>query len=338
MLNIKTVFEQLIARNNLSTDQMDAVIKSCINQKLTETQIAVFLALMRMKGESIDELTQAAKTLLQFARSIDLGPDLIDIVGTGGDGKNTFNISTVSSIVAASAGVRIAKHGSTSVSSRSGSADLLTKAGITLELNDSQLKQCIDQTGLCFLFAQQFHPAWQSVRAARQQLGIRSFFNILGPLVNPARVTKQIVGVFSQELLMPVAKILSNLGSERAFVVHSRDGLDEFSIAAETDVVELAQGKYTTWSLNPKDYDCYHDTLDAILVNSAEESLGLMNDVLTGKKGAARDIVLLNSAAAIVLAGKSNDFATGISIAAKAIDSGCAQERFELLKKITRIK
>lgn len=335
-MNLNTLYEQLIARENLTPVQMEQVMLACVQNKLSESQITVFLALMRMKGETIDELTTAAKVLLQFARPIDLGPDLIDIVGTGGDNKNTFNVSTISSIVVASAGVRVAKHGSYSVSSRSGSSNLLEHAGVKLQLNNEQLQHCLEKVGLCFLLGPHFHPALQHVRGARAQLGIRSFFNILGPLINPARPKKQLVGVFDAKLLTPVAKILANLGSERAFVCHSRDGLDEFSIAAITDVVELNHGQYHSWWLNPQDYGFYHDNLDSILVNSPEESLKLMRSVLAGEKGAARDMILLNSAAAIYLANHTDNMATAINYAEQAIDSGKAQQHFELLIEITR--
>lgn len=335
-MNTTKLFEQLIAANNLSSHDMQQVMQACMKGELSETQIAVFLALMRMKGETIDELSTAATVMMDYAHGVDLGPDLIDIVGTGGDGKNTFNISTISSVVAAAAGARVAKHGNRSVSSQSGSADLLIQAGFKLELTDQQLKNCLRENNICFLFAPHFHKAMLHARNARKELGIRSFFNLLGPLINPARVKKQIVGVFDERWQDPLAHVLANMGSERAFVISSRDGMDEISISDSTDIVEYHNGHYTKWSIDPRDYGCYHKTLDKIIVHSPNESLSIIQTVLEGLPGAARDIVLLNSALALYCAGISLDFNTAIIKAQDAIDSGKAKRLFEQLRDFTR--
>lgn len=205
-MKINNLLEQLIASEHLTVSQMHELMRACMNGELTDAQLAAFLVLMRRKGETVEELTAAAQVMMEFAHCIDLGGDLIDIVGTGGDGKNTFNISTISSFVAAAAGARVAKHGGRSVSGRSGSADLLLQAGFELHLTDEQLTQCMQQCGISFLFAPHFHQAMQYARNVRQQLGIRTLFNILGPLVNPARVKKQVMGVFAQHWLEPLAK------------------------------------------------------------------------------------------------------------------------------------
>ena len=296
------LFEQLIAKQDLTSVQMQEVIHSCMTGQLNDLQIATFLALMRMKGETINELTAAAEVMRQLAHSIDLGTNLIDIVGTGGDGKNTFNVSTTCSFVVAATGIPVAKHGNRSVSSRSGSADLLEQAGFVLNLSDVQMQTCIRQCNLAFLFAPHYHPAMQHARTARQQLGIRTLFNLLDPLINPARVKKQVVGVFSNSWLKPLATVLANLGSEHALVVSSQDGLDEISIAAPTEIVEYKSGTFKEWLLFPEEYGIKHQSLDPIIVDSPEHSLELINAVLSGHKGAARDIVLLNSAAAIYCA------------------------------------
>ncbi len=330
------LFEQLISKTDLNAQQMQEVINDCMSGQLSEAQIASFLALMRMKGETTEELTAAAQVMQKFAHSLDLGPDLIDIVGTGGDGKNTFNVSTACSFVVAAAGIPVAKHGNRSVSSRSGSADLLEEAGFILNLEDSSIQECIDQCNLAFLFAPHYHPAMQYARTARQQLGIRTLFNLLGPLVNPARVKKQVVGVFSKTWLMPLATVLANLGSERALVVSSHDGLDEISLAAPTDVVEYKEGKYHQWIINPQDYGINHKTLDAVIVDSPAHSLQVIKQVLEGEKGAARDIVLLNSAAAIYCAKKNLTFVDALEQAKTAIDSGRAKECFEQLRILTQ--
>lgn len=308
----------------------------CMNGALNDLQIATFLALMRMKGETTKELIAAAKVMQEFAHTIELGSDLVDIVGTGGDGKNTFNVSTACSFVVAASGVPVAKHGNRSVSSRSGSADLLEQAGFILSLSDEQVKTCINHCKLVFLFAPHYHPAMQRVRNARQQLKIRTLFNLLGPLINPARVKKQVVGVFSTHWLKPLATVLAHLGSERALVLSSADGLDEISIAAPTQIIEYHHGMYTPWTINPKEYGIKYSSLDAIIVDSPKHSLQLIEEVLSGTKGAARDMVLLNSAAAIYCANKEYSLTSALEQAKESIDSGKAAALFAELRLLTQ--
>lgn len=335
-MKIHILFEQLIHGNNLTTEQMQAFMHTCMSGELNDVQIASFLALMRMKGETVEELSAAAAVMLKFAHRIDLGPDLLDIVGTGGDGKNTFNISTLSSFVAAAAGARVAKHGGYAASGCSGSADLLIHAGFELHLSDEQLVQCMQDCGISFLLAPHFHQALQSAKNARQQLGIRTLFNFLGPLLNPAGAKKQVVGVAAKAWLEPLAKVLANLGSQRAFVINGRDGMDEVSISAITDVVEYHQGELKHWSIDPKEYNCYHPKLDGIIVDSSSQSLILANEVLQGRPGPARDIILLNTALALYCAELSPNFGEALKAAAQAIDSGAAAERFRRLKELTQ--
>lgn len=330
-MNPSKIFDHLIAKNNLQATDMQAIMKACMSGELSDSQIAVFLALMRMKGETFEELTIAAKMLKEFARPINLGSGLIDIVGTGGDGKHTFNISTLSGIIAAAAGAKVAKHGSNSVSSRSGSSDLLLEAGLRLDLTNEQLMQCLLQTNICFLYAPHFHQAMHHVRTARQELGIRSFFNLLGPLINPANVSRQVVGVFDQRWQTPIAHVLAQMGSERAVVVSSQDGMDEVSIAASTNVIEYYQGQLTTWSINPKDYGCYHSSIDSLVVDSPSQSLKLIMSVLSGDKSPARDIALLNTATALYCAQLCSSYEQGIELARATIDSGKASTCFEQL-------
>jgi anthranilate phosphoribosyltransferase len=335
-MNTTKLFEKLISHEDLTTAQMQEFMDACVQGELTDVQIATFLALMRMKGETVDELTTAASVLRNSAHAIDLGDNLIDIVGTGGDKKNTFNVSTSCSFVAAAAGAFVAKHGGRSVSSRSGSADLLLQAGFVLHLTDKQLKQCMQQCGISFLFAPHFHRAMQHARQARQQLGIRTLFNFLGPLANPAQVKRQVVGVFANDWLEPLAKVLANLGSQRALIVNSRDGLDEISITALTDVVEYHQGQFKSWVIDPQDYDCFHPSLDPIVVDSPAQSLALAEEVLKGKPGPARDIVLLNTAAALYCAELAVNFTLALEKAKDAIDSGEAFRRFTRLRELTQ--
>lgn len=328
------LFEHLIDKKDLNPDQMKSVIHQCMNGVFSDVQIATFLALIRMKGETTAELMAAAEVMQSLAKPIDLGPDLIDIVGTGGDGKNTFNVSTASSFVIAASGYKVAKHGNRSVSSRSGSADLLEQAGLSLSLTDEQLKNCIDQHNLAFLFAPDFHPAMKHAQAARQQLGIRTLFNFLGPLINPAQVKRQVVGIFSPQWLEPIAAILAHLGSERSLVVSSLDGLDEISIAAPTRVLEYRAGEYTNWYIEPEKYGLLHGSLDELVVDSAQESLAIIENVFKGKKGPALDIVLLNSAAAIYCANETLSYEESIEQARNSIKQGKAAALFRELRKL----
>ncbi|MFT4060505.1 MAG: anthranilate phosphoribosyltransferase [Legionella sp.] len=335
-MNPKLLFEQLIAKQELNPQQMSEVIHACMSGKYNDLQIATFLALMRMKGETANELTAAAKVMQQLAHSIELGDNLIDIVGTGGDGKNTFNVSTACSFVVAATGIPVAKHGNRSVSSRSGSADLLEQAGFVLNLSDQQMQQCMHECNLAFLFAPTYHPAMQYARTARQQLGIRTMFNLLGPLINPAHVKKQVVGVFATAWQMPLAAVLANLGSQRTLVISSQDGLDEISIAAPTFVVEYRNNQFYEWFIYPEEYQLHHPSLDAIIVDSPNQSLQMIEEVLAGKPGAARDMILLNSAAAIYCAHEQISFVQALEQAKVAIDSGKAAICFAQLRQLTQ--
>lgn len=336
MHTISNYLERLLAKKNLTAEEMTKVMQECMTGKLTDAQIAAFLVLMRMKGETVEELTSAAKVMLAQAKNLDLGTPLVDIVGTGGDGKNTFNVSTVSSFVAAAAGARVAKHGNRSVSSRSGSADLLMRAGIQLDLDDQQLQTCMQRFNLCFLFAPHFHKAMQHARNARKELGVRSLFNLLGPLINPAGATHQVVGVFDPSWQKPLAEVLANLGCKHALVVSSEDGLDEISIAAPSIVYEYKNGIYSQWLINPKEFGCWHSSLDEIIVQSPEDSFNCMLEVLEGKRGAARSIVLLNSAAALYCAELTHSFGEAINKAATAIDNGTAINLYHQLQKFSK--
>jgi anthranilate phosphoribosyltransferase len=332
----KHLFEHLIAKKDLNSEQMEAVILACMSGQWSDSQIAAFLVLMRMKGETVLELTTAAKIMLRLARPLVIDGPLIDIVGTGGDGANTFNVSTAASFVVAAAGIPVAKHGNRSVSSRSGSADVLEEAGFFLNLSDEQVQTCIQECGLVFLYAPRYHPALLKARVARQDLGIRTLFNLLGPLINPARVKRQIVGVFASHWLKPLASVLVNLGSERVLVVHSQDGLDEFSSAAPTNVVEYAQGQWNEWVLNPEEYGIHHTSLEELVVSSPQQSMKLIDSVFAGAPGAARDMVVLNAAAALYCAHDTLSFHEAVQQAKNLIDSGKAAACFNQLRALTQ--
>ncbi|WP_419420878.1 anthranilate phosphoribosyltransferase [Legionella sp. D16C41] len=334
-MKLTTIFEYLISGKDLTFSEMQQVISACINDQVSDAEIGAFLALMRAKGETIEELTAAAKTIQASMHTVDLGEDLIDLAGTGGDGKHTFNISTASSIVAAAAGAKVAKHGNHSVSSSSGSADLLLEAGFNIELTDEQLKHCLQQTNICFLFTPHFNQAARRVKEVRRQLGIKTFFNLLGPVLNPAKVKKQVIGVFSKTWQESLLHVLINLGSDRIIILHSEDGLDEISISAPTHLLEYREGKKVAWSINPRDFNCYHADLNDLIVHSAEQSLKLIEAVFDGAKGAAYDSIVLNTALALYCADIVNNFPAGLEIAKTTINSGAAKQQFLKFRNFT---
>ena len=285
-----------------------------------------------MKGETVEEIAAAAEVMRELAHKVDVsGNHLVDIVGTGGDGSQTFNISTASCFVVAAAGGKVAKHGNRSISSKSGSADLLEAAGVNLDLTPEQVEQCIERVGVGFMFAPKHHSAMKHAIGPRKEMGVRTIFNILGPLTNPADAPNLVMGVFSGELVEPLANVFKALGSNHVMVVHSDDGLDEISIAAKTRVAELRNGEVTTWEIDPADFGCQVDNLDEIRVNNADESLELVCSVLTNKPGPARDIVSLNAGAAIYVCGLTDSLKDGVERAREVIASEAAAEKMAAL-------
>ena len=360
-MDIKQAIAKVIDRHDLTHPEMTAVMQLIMTGGATPAQIAGFLVALRMKGETVTEITAAAAVMRALATPVDLhdfddavdivdgtldlerprqGPAslgrAVDIVGTGGDGAGTFNVSTASMFVAAAAGCHVAKHGNRSVSSRSGSADVLEAAGVRLDLTPAQVAQCVRDCGVGFMFAPGHHGAMKHAIAPRRELGVRTLFNILGPLTNPAGVPNQVLGVFSQELLIPLAEVLQRLGSHHVMVVHSRDGLDEISIGDNTEVAELKEGEILRFTLRPEDYGLARAPLDAIRVTGPTDSLMLLKAVLDGQSGPARDIVLLNAGAAIYVSGVTDSLAEGVRWAGAAIDSGEARRRFERLVALTQ--
>ncbi|MCC5792495.1 MAG: anthranilate phosphoribosyltransferase [Legionellaceae bacterium] len=335
MTPLNQIYEQLIAKKDLSASQMRGLMQELMTGQLSDCQIASFLVLMRAKEPSVDELTTAAMVMREHTRLIDLGKDILDLVGTGGDGLNTFNISTFASFVAAGAGVQIAKHGNRSVSSSSGSSNLLDAAGISLSADIPTLQAQLNGSGICFLFAPLFHPALRHAATARRELGIRTFFNLLGPLLNPAQAKRQVIGVFSKRWLTPVSQVLENLGSTRHLVVHAADGMDELSVQTSTDIVEFQKGKRHHWQLHPEDYGILYPSLEEIQADSPEESLSIGLQVLAGTPGCAHDIVCLNAAAAIYCSQDALPFAQAFEQARHSIASGQALKAFHLLQQLS---
>jgi anthranilate phosphoribosyltransferase len=311
---------------------MEAVMRSIMTGQATPAQIGGFLVGLRMKGETVDEIAAAAKVMRELATRVDVdGPHLVDTCGTGGDGASTFNISTASAIVTAAAGGRVAKHGNRSVSSSSGSADVLEAAGVKLDLTPAQVAACIDQVGVGFLFAPHHHSAMKHAIGPRKEMRVRTLFNLLGPLTNPAGAPNQVLGVFSPDWVEPLAQVLKQLGSEHVLVVHAEDGLDEISIAAPTRVAELNKGDISVYTVTPEDFGLQRADLSAIAVENAAQSLAMIEAVFAGRPGPARDIVRLNAGAAIYAAGLVSSLADGVTLAADVISSGKARQTYQSL-------
>jgi anthranilate phosphoribosyltransferase len=330
---IKAVTE----RRNLSSTEMTEVMRTIMTGEATPAQIGGFLVGLRMKGETIDEITAAAQVMRSLATKVTVQVDhLVDTCGTGGDASSTFNISTSSALVVAAAGGHVAKHGNRSITSKSGSADVLEAAGVNLELTPEQVAQCIKQVGVGFMFAPRHHGAMKHAIGPRREMGVRTLFNVLGPLTNPADAPNQVLGVFSDQLLEPLAQVMRKLGSRHVMVVHSEDGMDEISISAPTHVAELKNDKVTRLVIKPEDFGFARGNLKELTVDSAQQSLGMIRLVFDGHTGPARDIVVLNAGAAIYVAGLAKDMAEGVQQAQAAIDSGAATKKLNALVKLSQ--
>ncbi len=335
-MDIKSAIAQIIENNDLTQEQMVAVMRQIMTGEASPEQIAGYLVALRMKGESLDEITGAVQVMRELANGVSVsGEHLVDIVGTGGDGASLFNVSTASAFVVAVSGGRVVKHGNRSVSSKSGSADLLEAAGVRLDLNSAQVTHCVEDVGIGFMFAPQHHSAMKYAAGPRKALGVRTLFNILGPMTNPAGVKRQLIGVFDSALCKPVAQVLQRLGSEHIMVVHSDDGLDEISLAAGTSVAELQGGEIREYRIAPTDFGIGEQNLDGLGVADAADSLVLIRDALgsrpseQGRK--AGDIIALNAGAAIYVSGVAASLAEGVAMAQDSIASGLALEKLDEL-------
>ncbi len=337
-MDMPQAINHLLARHNLSSEQMTGVMRTIMTGGATPAQIGGFLIAMRMKGETVTEITAAATVMRELASGVSISnlDHTVDIVGTGGDASGTFNISTASMFVAAAAGCHVAKHGTRSVSSKSGSADVLEAAGIRLDLSPKQVEQCIREVGMGFMFAPGHHSAMKHAIGPRKEMAVRTIFNILGPLTNPAGVPNQLLGVFSEELLDPIAHVLQRLGSRHVMVVHSRDGLDEISIGDKTEVAELKDGQVRRFSIQPEEFGIQRAPIDRIKAADANESLAIIRSVLEDNPGPARDTVQLNAGAAIYTSGLADSLADGVKRAGQAIASGEARNRLDRLLILTQ--
>jgi len=336
-MDLKQAIDRVLGRHDLAQEEMVQVMRTIMTGGATPAQIGGFLVGLRMKGETVGEISAAAQVMRELATRVVVSAEhLVDTCGTGGDASGTFNVSTASAFVAAAAGARVAKHGNRSVSSRSGSADVLEAAGVRLDLSAEQVARCIDTVGVGFMFAPAHHGAMKHAIGPRREMGVRTIFNVLGPLTNPAGAPNQVLGVFSDLLLDPLAQVLLKLGSRHVLVVHARDGLDEISIGEKTAVAELRDGMIHHYSIRPEDFGLERTSLGSLKVESAEQSLAVIRGVLEDRSGAARDIVVLNAGAAIYAAGLAASLAEGVRRADAAIASGEARNRLDRLVIFTQ--
>jgi len=324
-MDIQTAIKTVIGGQDLGKADMTAVMQQIMTGECTPAQIGGFLVGLRMKGESVDEISAAATVMRELSTRVNVdAKHLVDTCGTGGDGSGSFNISTASAIVAAAAGAQVAKHGNRSVSSKSGSADVLEAAGVNLDIDPQQVGACIEEVGVGFMFAQKHHSAMRHAIGPRKEMAVRTIFNVLGPLTNPAGAPNQVIGVFDGDLVEPLAHVLKQLGSRHVMVVHAEDGMDEISISAKTNIAELKDGEVSVFTVSPGDYGLGIADASALSVGSVEESLAMIQSVLANNPGPALDIVSMNAGAAIYVSGVANSLAEGIEKAKAAIADGKA--------------
>jgi anthranilate phosphoribosyltransferase len=335
-MDIREAIEKLVSRLDLSEAEMVEVMNQIMTGEATPLQVAAFLTALRMKGETVEEITGAARVMRDKAHRVKVAPKtVLDTCGTGGDQKRTFNISTTAAFVVAGAGVKVAKHGNRSVSSQSGSADVLSALGVKVDAPTNTVEACIDQIGIGFLFAPLLHEAMKYAVQPRRDIGIRTIFNLLGPLTNPAMASHQLIGVYSGDLVPVVAHVLKKLGSARAMVVHGLEGLDEISPCGPTKVAELRDGRVREYILEPAQLGVKPCRLDEICCKGVEESAAIVRRVLDGEKGPAREVVLLNSGAALYVSGCADSIEQGLQLAASSIDSGRARDKLKQLVQMT---
>lgn len=332
---IKEAINLLVGGIHLSEAEMAECMKEIMEGNSTDAQIGSFLTALRLKGETVDEITGAARIMRDKAAKIKAPEGVLDTCGTGGDMSHTFNISTTTALVVAAAGVPVAKHGNKAVSSKSGSADVLEALGIRIDLPPHKVEQCLFETGFGFLFAPLFHPAMKFAIGPRREMGIRTIFNILGPITNPAGARRQILGVFSARLTETLATVLGKLGADDAMVVHGEDGLDEITITNGTRVSRFREGRVENLIFSPEDFGISRGMREDIVGGDNRENAELTLGILRGEKGTKRDIVLINAAAALMVAGRANDMKTAVAQAQETIDSGNAMKKFEEIRKVS---
>jgi anthranilate phosphoribosyltransferase len=328
---------KLVEGINLTKDEMIDVMSQILKGEATNSQIAAFVTALRLKGETVDEISGAVQVMRKMATKINTrAENIVDTCGTGGDASNTFNISTTAAFVAAGAGVTIAKHGNRSVSSQSGSADVLKALGVNIDTENTKVEECLNEIGIGFLFAPRLHGAMKHAIGPRREIKIRTIFNILGPLTNPSEAKNQIIGVYDSELAYTLARVLKDMGSEHVFVVHGKDGMDEITLVSNTVVAELKNGVLKEYELNPRHYGLNLCKPEDLQGGNPDQNAAITTSILLGGKGPKRDIVLLNAAAAIIVSKRASNFHEALPLAEKSIDSGKAYQKLENLIKLTQ--
>ena len=331
-MDIQSAISQVSARRNLTREDMSEIILEILEGKVTDAQIGAFLIALSMKGETVDEVLGAVGVMRDLSTKVKIDePNLIDTCGTGGTGIGIFNVSTTSALVASSCGAKIAKHGNRSATRKSGSADLLEQAGVSLSLTPKQVASCIQEIGLGFMFAQAHHSAMRHVVGPRKEIGQKSIFNVLGPLTNPASAKRQVLGVYDKKWMTPIAEVLDELGSEHLLIVHSMDGLDEISLASPTYMTEMRDGKISEYEVSPEDFNFETDTLEGLQVNSPQESLDLAKLALQGEHKKASSMICMTAGAALYVSDIANSLETGVELAKRSVESG------EGLKKLNQL-
>ncbi len=334
---IKEAIIKLTNKENLSYEEAKAVMNEIMSGEASDVQKSAYLTALTMKGETIDEITGSAEEMRNHAVQLSHEGDVLEIVGTGGDKSDSFNISTTSSLVIASAGVPVAKHGNRAASSKSGAADVLESLGVNITISPRKSAELLQNIGICFLFAQSYHTAMKYVGSIRKELGIRTIFNILGPLANPASANLQVMGVYDESLVEPLAKVLSNLGVKRALVVYGQDRLDEISASAETSVCEVKDGKFKSYTISPEQFGLTRCKKEELTGGTPDENAAITKAVLAGEQGARRTAVVLNAGAGLYVAGKADSIEAGVRLAEELIDSGKAEKKLEEFVKYSNM-
>jgi len=333
---IKEAIQSLVSGRSLTMEEAASVMEEIMQGEVTPAQFGAFVTALRLKGETVDEIAGLARVMRAKAIRVVTADPVIDIVGTGGDNFNTFNISTAAAFVAAGAGLKVAKHGNRAMSSQCGSADVLEALGVRIDLNAEQVQRCIGEVGIGFMFAPAFHPAMKYASAPRREIGIRTIFNILGPLTNPAGASAQVVGVADGALVEKLALVLKSLGCHRALVVHGEDGLDEITVTGKTQVCELKDGDLKSYSISPEDFGLSRASLDSLKGGTLDENAALLRGVLAGTPGPQQDVVLMNAAAGLLAGDRVETLKQGATLAKEVVDGGHALAKLEQLIKFSR--
>jgi anthranilate phosphoribosyltransferase len=338
MDNLRAIIAKVATGASLSREEASAAFDSMMSGEATPSQMGGLLMALRVRGETVDEITGAVEVMRGKMLRVDAPAGAVDVVGTGGDGSGSVNVSTCASFIVAGCGVPVAKHGNRALSSRSGAADVLAALGVKIDLTPEDVSRCLVETGIGFMFAPAHHPAMKNVGPTRVELATRTIFNLLGPLSNPAGVTRQMVGVFSRQWVLPLAQVLKNLGSESAWVVHGSDGLDEITLTGPTFVAALENGNIRSFEISPEDAGLSRTGPDSLKGGDAQENAASLQAVLDGKPSAFRDVALLNAAAALIVAGKVKDMKEGVALGQKSLDSGAALEKLKRLVSVSNAK